>query len=667
MNCSAERVSDRTQVGVAAAIAALSALVAVTFIASTAMGVVKAFTPVPFWDMWDGYLNFYVRVTDGDYSAWWEQHVDHRIVFSRVFFWLDLRFFNGSTKLLIALNLTLALAIAGAFALLGRRILKHRLEQQVFAASSIAVSVAWIQRENLTWAFQSVMFASCLFPLLSALSLLRAQQAQGHARDSWFLTAAVLGCIAALTMKNGVAALPLLTALAMWIGIERRRSLILAFLSGIVILAFFAGAQNVVSSAQSGSAQLSPSHIWRIAVFSLSLLGAPALSPRAPQAFAPIVGALICLAVLAASIHSLRRKSLSPGQKVCIYLITYCLLTAAGIAYSRVERWGDAYAFTSRYMTNTLCLWLAAALLVYSSFFRERVGRSLSLAPALFLLMPTMLLPSQAAAFAVDHDSSPSRLVSALALELRVRDKDQIELVVPGYDVGLILAEQPAARNLSIFGNSVIRDSATLMGKQIKHVSASCQGGLDEILDIASDPSFVKVRGWAFDPYQKNYPTAWFVLDSTRRVVGFAIGGFSRADLTDIEDLPLRRSGGLVGYVKATALGGPFILKGRDADCEATVPASSVPVAQKRLLPVAFSDSNWSRGIAKNWGPGILVGLTSAKESNLRPGQILRFADGSTRTVSRLVVADNLVVVHLTGAVLDGERVGYPNSILVHD
>ncbi|MGD4365427.1 hypothetical protein QT713_22860, partial [Xanthomonas citri pv. citri] len=41
------------------------------------------FSPVPFWDMWDGGLGFYVRQMT-DVSQWWAQHNEHRIVLSRI-------------------------------------------------------------------------------------------------------------------------------------------------------------------------------------------------------------------------------------------------------------------------------------------------------------------------------------------------------------------------------------------------------------------------------------------------------------------------------------------------------------------------------------------------------------------------------------------------------
>jgi hypothetical protein len=73
----------------------VAAISAVTFIVLAIIGTIRDYSPVPTMDMWPGFLNFYLKATAGDWSAWWQAHVSHRIVLSRLFFWLDLRFFGG--------------------------------------------------------------------------------------------------------------------------------------------------------------------------------------------------------------------------------------------------------------------------------------------------------------------------------------------------------------------------------------------------------------------------------------------------------------------------------------------------------------------------------------------------------------------------------------------
>ncbi|MDR0274804.1 MAG: hypothetical protein LBI48_05610, partial [Burkholderiaceae bacterium] len=47
-----------------------------------AVGVWRHYSAIPLWDMWDAYLGFYTR-SGQSWSAWWEQHNEHRLIVSR--------------------------------------------------------------------------------------------------------------------------------------------------------------------------------------------------------------------------------------------------------------------------------------------------------------------------------------------------------------------------------------------------------------------------------------------------------------------------------------------------------------------------------------------------------------------------------------------------------
>jgi hypothetical protein len=59
-------------------------VLATAFVVLAMIGGIVSYTPVPTWDMWDGYIAFYSGVTNGDYGWWWAQHNEHRLVFSKV-------------------------------------------------------------------------------------------------------------------------------------------------------------------------------------------------------------------------------------------------------------------------------------------------------------------------------------------------------------------------------------------------------------------------------------------------------------------------------------------------------------------------------------------------------------------------------------------------------
>lgn len=63
----------------------LIALTLLTCVILTAIGATKNFTQVPFWDMWNGYLDFYVKSRSAGWDTWWAPHNEHRIVLARFF------------------------------------------------------------------------------------------------------------------------------------------------------------------------------------------------------------------------------------------------------------------------------------------------------------------------------------------------------------------------------------------------------------------------------------------------------------------------------------------------------------------------------------------------------------------------------------------------------
>src|SRR4051794_19522892 len=67
-------------------------------------GAVQNYSPVPFWDMWVGYLDFYNKVESSDWTIWWSQHNEHRIILARFLFWIDIKWFEGSSLFLVSLN-----------------------------------------------------------------------------------------------------------------------------------------------------------------------------------------------------------------------------------------------------------------------------------------------------------------------------------------------------------------------------------------------------------------------------------------------------------------------------------------------------------------------------------------------------------------------------------
>jgi hypothetical protein len=84
------------------------------FILACAGGVV-GYSPVPFWDMWDGTVLFLHNFLAGDWTALFSQHNEHRIVLTRLLFLVEYAVLDGSGRYLIAANYVFALLAAATF------------------------------------------------------------------------------------------------------------------------------------------------------------------------------------------------------------------------------------------------------------------------------------------------------------------------------------------------------------------------------------------------------------------------------------------------------------------------------------------------------------------------------------------------------------------------
>ena len=128
------------------------------------------YSSVPYWDMWDASYKFYIDLKAGQINEIWRQHNEHRIVLSKLLFWVDYEFFGGKSAFLIFINyLLLSL---GVFTLIQytKRLAgkpnwdKSTLTYMFFLTGWI---FTWVQHENIVWGFQSQFFLSVLLPLIA--------------------------------------------------------------------------------------------------------------------------------------------------------------------------------------------------------------------------------------------------------------------------------------------------------------------------------------------------------------------------------------------------------------------------------------------------------------------------------------------------------------------
>lgn len=535
-------------------------------------GAILHYSPVPFWDMWDGTLNFVMDFNDGNHDTLWAQHNEHRFVLSRLLFLLDENVFNGTGAFLVVVNYVLVLAAAAIFwrvlLLLNRN---HISDSTIHIAALCtgALLFLWTQEENLTWAFQSQFFLAQLLPLAALLSL-SLSGPSGTRGLGWFGLACILGFLSVGTMANGLLALPLLTVLAIMLRLPIWRVASLAILSVAAFWLYFIDyARPPAHGSIITSFLQSP---FETILFTLVYLGSPGFrlfgGGMMGGAAAGLLGTVFVLLAGIASAFILRRGRNDPIRVALIVFIAYIGGTALATAGGRVE-FGLAAAVASRYTTPTLMAWVALVC-IYSPRLLNQFSAHNPERNAILMLVNTValgFLGFQLRALHPDEDLRQTRSTAALAIELGAEDSDYINTIYPMPSRALAIGQRAATRNAGIFGQYPYRDLSDTIGHPSEEEGKQeCRGHVDQIEALGDMSAFARVRGWQFNMETRRTPRIVQFVNEEKIVVGVALTGALRPDLAAAVDTKAEKAG-YVGYVRVSALGKGVVMIGSSAGC----------------------------------------------------------------------------------------------------
>ncbi|WP_263147482.1 hypothetical protein [Pseudomonas sp. RIT-PI-AD] len=523
------------------------AAVVLLYVGLALIGTRNNYSPVPFWDMWNGYLGFYAQASEG-WAPWWSLHNEHRILFSRALFWLDLRVFHGSMVFLFALNLLFALSIFLCFFGVATRLLpdwrRNGMAQAALGLIGV-LSFSWVQSANFTWAFQSQFFSAYLFPLVAfCLLALSAEKAS----RPLFVLALLVGMLSAATMANGVLASPVLVVLGLFLRLSWKRIAALGIAASLELFGYFQGyAQDYkVPLGHTTLTQALQNQPLDLLHYLLMYLGGPwfFVFPGGRHLF-PLLGGLALLASLAyLCLGFIRARRVEPLELALLAFLLFFGGTALGTAGGRLAI-GVEQALTSRYLTPQLMAW-SALILLYASRFRRRRFAAWHLLPA--LLIPLALFRWQLLALERPEGLFDHR-VAALAVQMDVQDTDYIDRVYFDNRKIFAMAEQAKREHLSIFHQPAFRMTAEQLGKPIAFPPPTCQGYLDGIQPIPGQAGAYRVNGWLLDQASRKVPDFLLIADASGRVVGSALTGVRRLDVAAAIGAEAGNSG-FLGYLR---------------------------------------------------------------------------------------------------------------------
>ena len=481
------------------------------FMLSAMMGGYLKYSPVPYLDMWDGYVNFYLNIQDGHWSAWWARHNEHIIFLSRILFWIDIYLFNGTISFLIICHYLIALVTAALLSLLLYQQIpeqQHRITRINLQFIICILTFSWLQKDNFSVGFQSQFFLAQLLPLASFVLLGLSHLSTVHSLK-FFALACFIGLLAIGSMANGIITLPLMTILACYLRLSKGRTLVLFALS-IITLLFY------VQSGSSSSHHASPLQTFILfpletVLFTLCYLGNPIYhmlgkgDSLLPLVFSAVAGFMLMIGAFIAFIQQYKSGYQDALKSSLILFIVYIGITALVTASGRLS-FGIHEAFTHRYTTPSLLAW-ATLLILYA--------QKLSLPPLAqtkwLLIIPLLLLAPQIEALKSRPNVRFQQEVAALALELKIKDNAQISKIYPVADIEHLMqiASTASARHISVFNQPSIMDSRLIMGSpENRHPTVNCVGQISAITPLDNDTRFLKISGHISPASGNNMPSS---------------------------------------------------------------------------------------------------------------------------------------------------------------
>lgn len=539
-----------------------SMTIALYFFVTVVIGIFLSYTSVPILDMWDSTVGFYLALQNGNTSIWWAPHNEHRIVLSRLLFWLDLKLTDGRSILSLATHPTFAALSVYTFYLFYKQLVvvtstHSRLINILVASFLTAWLFQWIQHENFAWAFQSQFFMAQLLPLMSLYLLARSSTAQVR-RNTWFLAACVLGIASAGTMANGVICLPILVVYSLITRQSLQRVLVLTVLAITTLSLYFWDFHTPAH--HSSVTQSILSQPLNLARYVLLYIGGPFYYLWGGGKYGLLIAMSATTAMAAYSVYILVTPSLAPvsrpderhrtWQLALVFYIIYLAGTALGTGGGRLV-FGVEQALAPRYTTPALMAWAALFILCLPTLVAHWQKLRLLIVPAALVLLSQMVV-QQTNSLESHRNQNFERAQAVLALELDIKDREKIRSIYPSPEVLINITNVLRSRKLSVFGYQPwigLRERISEF-HDIPRALPTCLGHLDTINQIEPEIEQLRVQGWLMNSETTQPATLITILDSSNIVIGFALGGQIRNDVANAHGHTALNSG-FGGYIEA--------------------------------------------------------------------------------------------------------------------
>ena len=495
------------------AFAVWGAVLAMFIVTTSIYGGYRFFSPIPYWDQWDGYIGVYKVLKQGAYQVFWAQHMEHRLVLASAIFWLDIVAFGGWNIFTLVLNYLMLAGIG--IAIFNEYHRGRTVEHSPWLIGGIIFGFLflWCQNENLKWGFQ---VESIMVYLFSALAFAHFSRPDNRILN---ITAAlVLATLAMLSMGNGIVAFFVMAIQGLLLRRPWKESAIATVAGCIGSVIYFHDYIKYPLPINPDVANLPFAQVK----FFLMFLGNAAFFVRSDLRLIAALG-ILSLGVAAIMVFWLFwKREITPYRSFLI--ANYGMIVAAAMGASR-NRWmlGLAASAASRYTTPVLIGYVVLALLG-----SDIAPRRLRIAAAgIPLALMTYLAVYQMQAFS-DNSYLYNWKLAVLGQKIGLDHPELDALIFPAefHSRYIDNANFAAAQNIGPYGRGWLHDAGIVKYDPAKRDDLLCLGALEP---VHADASGTAAGGWMID---HGAGSSLIVLtDDSGQTVGYGVTGASRPDV----------------------------------------------------------------------------------------------------------------------------------------
>lgn len=515
------------------------------YLVTLIVGGFKFFSSVPFWDMWNGGLEWHLDFAKNGWTSLFSQHNEHRIVLTRLLFEIEYLFGGGTGKFLIALNYALIVSVAGVlFYFVSKSQNPNVIQTKAWLNPVlILITCSWAQHENLNWTFQSQFILVYLLPLMSFIWMQRYLET---GRTSSMVLGLLMGELSVWTMANGQLALFVIGVLLL-IRAPKQVAGYLAIALGVLSsFLYFIGYQSVAAhgSPINNVLQNPVAFVQYICAY----LGNPVFHLMGGNMASALAAGITGLVVALTAAWALFKYFVFLPKDFSLFaiasMLVFIFLTTAATAAGRVG-FGVEQAFASRYSTPVLISYALLLILIcgLGAFETSRMP-----VVSWFVIASVVF---QFHIFVDEPNDTRDRRTAAMAISLNIEDKEETGRVFPS-DTNYLwkIAKRASDAGITMFSSQPLSGYLRANPARLEG-STSCILHVDEVQALANDKEYLKVRGWVSGlPSTQSFGIGE-VFEPSGAALGLANIGYNRPDLLAAK-VGVSENSGTVAYVKAT-------------------------------------------------------------------------------------------------------------------